>query len=75
MAMPMKNEPITLIIRMLNGKLVPNNNEIFKYDRHKYQEYKNNFIEVKDLGKETALDVIKRKKSKFSTFEKISVCK
>ena len=36
-----------------------------------YQEYKNNFIEVKDLGKETALDVIKRKKSKFSTFEKI----
>ena len=28
MAMPMKNEPITLIIRMLNGKFVPNIMEI-----------------------------------------------
>ena len=26
------------------------------------QNYKNNFIEVKDLGKKTALDIIRRKK-------------
>ena len=35
-----------------------------------YQEYKNNFIEVKDLGKETALDVIKRKKVNFQLLRK-----
>ena len=35
------------------------------------QNYKNNFIEVKDLGKKTALDIIKRKKNKLPIFKKI----